>query len=290
MEYHHAKFDDYSLLVFKKDKLVAVFPANRVENMIYSHQGLTYGGLVVQAALKFQDVLESFKALLIFLNSNGLGTLEIKLIPSIYNSLPSDELNYFMFLLNAELLRRDVLSVIDLNENISFSKNRIEGCKRAEKHELEIKEESEFDEFWNSILVPNLKLKHNINPVHSLREIALLRQRFPNNIRQFNVYYNDEIVAGTTIFETKNVAHSQYIAANGEKNILGSLDFLHLYLISKVFSEKAYFDFGISSENHGQNINRGLQFWKEGFGARTITQDFYRISTKNYFLLNDIML
>ena len=290
MEYHQDKFDDYSLLIFKKEKLVAVFPANIIDKTIYSHQGLTYGGLVIHGKLKFQDVLESLRTLLIFLNSNGFETLELKLIPSIYNSLPSDEINYFMFLLKAELLRRDVLSVINLNEGINISKNRIEGCKRAKKHNLEIREANTFDEFWNGILIPNLKSKYNINPVHSIKEITLLKERFPNNIRQFNVYFNDSIVAGATIFETKKVAHTQYISANNQKNVLGSLDYLHFHLIKEVFASKKYFDFGISNENQGRNINEGLQFWKEGFGARTITQDFYQVEIKNYLELNEVMI
>jgi len=290
IEYHQSKFDDYSLLVFKKEKLVAVLPANRINDTIYSHQGLTYGGLVVHGSLKFQDVLESFITLLMFLNSNGIKTLELKIIPAIYSSLPSDEVNYFMFLLNAKLIRRDVLSVIDLSEDIIISKNRIEGCKRAKKHKLEIREESLFDKFWNSILIPNLKLKHNLNPVHSMREITLLKDFFPNNIRQFNVYFDDKIVAGTTVFETKKVAHTQYISANNDKNELGSLDFLHFYLINEVFANKKYFDFGISNENQGRNINGGLQFWKEGFGARTITQDFFQVETENHLKLNAVMI
>jgi hypothetical protein len=30
---------------FEEDKLIAVLPANRVSDTVYSHQGLTYGGL-----------------------------------------------------------------------------------------------------------------------------------------------------------------------------------------------------------------------------------------------------
>jgi hypothetical protein len=45
MEYHSDRFQDYSLLIFEEDKLIAVLPANRVEDRL-SHQGLTYGGLV----------------------------------------------------------------------------------------------------------------------------------------------------------------------------------------------------------------------------------------------------
>jgi hypothetical protein len=44
MDYHKDRFEDYSLMVFENEKLVAVLPANRVDGCVYSHQGLTYGG------------------------------------------------------------------------------------------------------------------------------------------------------------------------------------------------------------------------------------------------------
>ena len=290
MDYHQDRFEDFSLMVFKNEKLIAVLPANKENKTVYSHQGLTYGGLVLSKSIKFDVVLEGFKAILKFLHENQFEKLTLKLIPSIYTLLPSDEINYLMFVLDAKLIRRDVLSVIDLDEKLKISNNRLEGFKRAEKNGLAIMEETTFDLFWNEILIKNLLEKHNAKPVHSLEEITLLKKRFPKNIRQFNVYHKNKIVAGTTIFETKNVAHSQYISGNEDKNQLGSLDFLHIHLIKEVFKDKKFFDFGISNENQGRQINGGLQFWKEGFGARTITQDFYEVKTENYKKLDTIFI
>ena len=59
---------------------------------------------------------------------------------------------------------------------------------------------------------------------------------------------------------------------------------------SNVFKNKNYFDFGISNENQGRNINEGLLYWKESFGARSITQDFYEVEIKNYTLLDNVLL
>lgn len=290
MEYHQDRFTDASVMVYKGDKLMALLPANQKGNTVYSHHGLTYGGLIIDSKLKLKSVLEIFRAILDFYNNQGFENLELKLIPSIYNDLPSDELSYMAFLLDAELIRRDSLSVVSPENKIKYSKDRIDGIKRAKKHNLIIKEDDEFDEFWNTILIPNLQKKHETNPVHSLNEIKLLKQRFPKNIKQYNVYDNNELVAGTTIFITKNVAHSQYISANANKNSLGSLDYLHDYLINRVFKNKRYFDFGISNEEDGKKINSGLQYWKEGFGARTIVQDFYRIPIANYKKLDNVLL
>ncbi|MFB9054892.1 GNAT family N-acetyltransferase [Formosa undariae] len=290
MEYHEDRFEDFSLLVFKNDKLIAVLPANKKDDVIYSHQGLTYGGLIFDSNLKFQVVLDIFKSVLEWLSSIGVSTLNIKMLPSFYSAVPNDEMLYLMFLLKADLYRRDSLSVINLNAPIPFSKNRLEGCKRAKKHELVIKEDHSCATFWNLILIPNLIEKHEASPVHCLEEITLLKAKFPENIRQFNVYHKGEIVAGTTVFVTETVVHSQYISGNSSKNILGSLDALHEHLINTVFKDKFYFDFGTSNENDGKNINKGLQYWKEGFGARTSIQDFYKLETKNFNTLEGVFI
>ena len=289
MEYHQDRFDDFSLMVFKKEKLVALLPANRVGDELHSHQGLTYGGLLLSKDIRFEIVLNSFEALLKFLDEQNIITLYIKEIPSIYYHIPSEESRYFNFILKAELMRRDTLSVIDNLNKLRFSSSRNEGIKRAKKHGLQIANDDDFEVFWNSILKINLKNKHNASPVHSLEEILNLKEKFPENIKQFNVYHEDQIVAGATIFETEHVAHCQYISGNDDKNTLGSLDILHDYLINEFYSDKRYFDFGTSNENNGKNINKGLQFWKEGFGARTLTQDFYKIETKNFKELKTVL-
>ena len=291
MEYHSNRFEDYSLLIFdEKQNLKAILPANRVEDIVYSHQGLTYGGLVVSQKTKLQEVIKITFNLLRFFNENGISTINLKQLPSFYTKFPSEEMEYLSFIINAKLVRRDSLSVLDLRTHYKFSKDRKQAINRGVKNELIVKEESSFELFWNEILIPNLAKKHGAKPVHSIDEITFLKSKFPNNIRQFNVYKEDKIVAGTTIFESENVAHSQYISGNSDKNELGSLDFLHNYLLKEVFFKKDYFDFGISNENQGRNINQGLLSWKEGFGARTMVQSFYEIETKNYSLLENILL
>lgn len=196
-----------------------------------------------------------------------------------------------MFKLKAINTRRDLSVCLKPQEKIEVtSTNRKRGLKKAIKNNLLVKEEYKFDDFWNEVLIPNLKQTHKVSPVHKLVEISRLHAKFPNKIRQFNVYNDDEIVAGTTIFETKNVAHAQYISANSNRQQLGSLDLLFNHLINDVFSNKLFFDFGISNVNQGQIINSGLMSWKESFGARSVVHDFYKIETNNYHLLNDVLI
>lgn len=290
MDYHSDRFSDFSLLVFEAEKLVSVLPANHSGNTVFSHQGLTYGGIILGKNTKFEASLEIFAALLEYLDTNQKTILQIKPIPFIYADSISQETDYLLFAANAKLTRRDCLSVIDNSKPHQYSKRRERGVKQGVKNGLIVKETSDFSAFWNDILIPNLQEKHEVKPVHSLAEIELLHSEFPKNIRQFNVYHNENIVAGTTIFESENVAHCQYISGNTDKNILGSVDFLHDFLIANIFKDKKYFDFGISNENQGKNVNLGLLSWKESFGSILVNQDCYEIETHNFSQLRTTLL
>ena len=290
MEYHKDRFQDYSLIVLDGEKWVAVLPANVVGNQVFSHQGLTYGGLVYSKKIKLASVLAIFKSVLSFLNDNKKEKLQLKLLPSIYHQKPAEELQYALFLVKAQLIRRDTLSVIDLSQENNLSKLRRRSIQKGVSNDFVIKEVDDFEEFWNEILIPNLAQKHKAKPVHSLEEIIKLKALFPENIRQFNVYENGFIVAGTTIFETSTVAHSQYISGKEDKNELGGLDLLFQQLITETFKNKPFFDFGISNEDQGRKLNEGLSYWKESFGASTNIQDFYEVKTSNYSLLDNVLI
>jgi len=43
------------------------------------------------------------------------------------------------------------------------------------------------------------------------------------------------------------------------------------------YCQKKYFDFGISTENNGHYLNRGLIDFKERFGARSVVYDSYEL-------------
>lgn len=291
MEYHQDRFEDFSLLIFEDEKLISILPANRVGDTLFSHQGLTYGGFVFDKKIFLSNCIELVKQTLEFLSNNGIITLNLKLIPTIYHKLPSNEIDYILFLLEAKLNRRDSIAIVDLENKLPISRIRKRGVEKGIKNNLLIKEVDTFDEFWNEILIPNLQSKYQVKPVHSLEEITYLKSKFPKLIKQYNVYHDAKIVAGITVFEKGNVVHPQYVSGNEAfNNELGSLDFLYNYLIEKVYPTKKYFDFGISNENQGKKLNESLHYFKESFGARTINQDFYKVETKNYSLLENVLV
>ena len=290
MDYHKNRFEDFSIMIYNGNKLIALVPGNIDLNNVYSHQGLTYGGILIQSDSKFTEYLEIFSEVLRFLKKKSINSLCVKQIPTIYNFNFNDELDYLSFVTDSKNYRKDIISVINLQSDFKIAKDRINGYKRGLKNLLEFREAHDFDDFWNELLIPNLAKKYSVNPVHSLDEIGLLKSRFKSNIRQFNVYKENKIVAGTTVFQTKNVVHVQYTASNSKKNILGSLDFLFYKLITDVYSKHKYFDFGTSNERDGKKINQGLMYWKEGFGARTLTQNFYKFDISSIRKIKSLFL
>jgi len=287
MDYHADRFLDYSLMIFDNEgQLLSAVPANiNSENQVISHQGLSYGGFLLQKESKLVSTLIVVYHTLKFLHDQGIKVFLLKSFPWFYNVNPTDEIEYALFLLDAELYRRDIAYVIDLQNRIPYTGNiRREGNK-AEKLTAIIKEDDSLDEFWNEVLSPNLMERFGVKPVHLLEEIKLLQSYFPKNIKQFNVYLEEKVVAGTTLFITDKVVHCQYISSNEYGRKTGCLNYLFKHLMDNTFTDKRYFDFGIVNENGGRGINSGMLFWKESFGGRAQKHDFYRINTANYKVL-----
>ncbi|MCW5520701.1 GNAT family N-acetyltransferase [Aureitalea sp. L0-47] len=287
MEYHSDRFEDFSLLVFKEGKLFAVLPANKKGSRVHSHQGLTYGGFVLSEKAKLQDTFDAFAEVLKYLNEQGVQDIEIRMIPRLYHLVPSDEIDYLMHRAGGKLLKRDILMVLDYDHKIRFQKNRREGINKAVRHGLRVTIDDNIEGFWNEILIPNLQQKHDSEPVHTLEEIQLLTSRFPDNIKQVNVYNSDgNIVAGTTVFLTKTTVHPQYVSGNADKNKYGSLDLCYDFIINEFSEGRRYFNFNTSSLENGAALSAGLIFWKETCGARAHTIDNYLLPTASYKQLN----
>ena len=289
MDYHRDRFTDHSLMIFEDHALVAVLPANlNTDGTLISHEGLTYGGLVVSRSATLGDVLACFHVILRDLSQRQISKLLYKRIPGFYNTLPDDEAAYALFLLDARLYRRDCATTVSQADRLPVRRDRKSLIKKAISLGIRIVRETSFQPFWEQVLVPQLAARHGVKPVHSLDEITLLAARFPEQIKQFSAYDGDEIVAGTTIYETPSVAHAQYGAVTEKGRQMGAQAYLFSTLIEQ-YKDKRFFDFGISNENEGRVLNHGLLDWKEGFGGRSFAQDFYEIATGNYPKLESVL-
>lgn len=307
MDYHADRFFDCSVMVYEgitpadgyqeeapdSRGLIALFPANWVEDeaCVYSHQGLTYGGLILQPEVTQTEVLRIMRAVLLYYQSYlQARRVVVKPIPYIYSGIPSGEELYALFRAGAMLRRRQVSTVVSLSHPMKMRTLRLRQARKAIEHGFYIDRmtEGDFDtleEYWK-LLDAVLVTHHDVHPVHNVAEMKLLMQRFPKDIKLYLVKSGQEIVAGTVIFETPYVAHVQYIAAGEEGRAHGALDLLFRHLINERYKQMEYVDFGISTEQGGYFLNEGLIFQKEGFGGRAVCYDVYDIMLDRARLVN----
>lgn len=291
MDYHQDRFTDASLLfVNDKGKIRGLFPANILSDkrQVDSHGGLTYGGLLLSERAESAEVAEMFKALVSYYRSLNCISLKYKPIPHIYHCHPAEEECYFLFRAGAVLQSRALSSAINLRHPLPFNNLHLRKYKNAQRRNLQIKETvALLPEFWE-ILQEVLMQRHSVTPVHSLIEIRKLAMNFPDHIKLYTVSEDSgEVIAGSLLFLTQTTIHVQYIATNDVGREYAALDWLFHYLI-KLYSNNgkhSFFDFGISTENEGQTLNRGLVFQKEGLGGRAICYDTYILNLDNNLLL-----
>lgn len=284
IDYHKDRFPDASLLFTDEDEkhILGLLPAESAagNGLIRSHGGLTYGGLLLDNRTKLLEVRDMLSQAARLYLDQGFTRLSYRTIPYIYNSYPTEEDLYWLFRSGAQLTARKVSSTIDLNNPVHTSlwKRIIRPTHTRGLTTIRQESRDDLQEYWD-ILTDVLQSRHHVNPVHSLEEMEMLMQRFPEEIRLYTVKNETgRVIAGTVVFVTPQVVHLQYIAANEEGKQRRALNLLFKSLIGKYAEEgHHYLDFGISTEGDGTYLNEGLIFQKEGCGGRAVCYDTYEV-------------
>jgi hypothetical protein len=274
MEYHQDRFVDNSLLIYYESKLIALFPANKEDDILVSHRGLTFGSLIQSYDIKLSKAFEIFSALKAYLINNNFKKLIYKSIPYPYHNYPSDEdiisLNY----IGARLVCRESTSVIDLRNRIPFAKGKRGSVKKAVKSSVAVQNDENFFGFFE-MMEKLLKDKYCAKPVHTLDEIKLLASRFPGNIKLYSAYVDQELVAGILMFIDKRIIKTQYISSSEKGRDLGAVDYLMDHILNYYKPDKLYCDLGTCTDNSETGFNQSLVAQKELMGARSVAKDVY---------------
>lgn len=278
MDYHADRFNDHSLVFLKNNRIVALLPAElSSDSVLSSHSGLTYGGLLLpRKHINGSDVRDMFASLADHCLSKGIKSLIYKPLPFIYAEYPSQEDICALANMGAALIRCDLSSALSPASSPGMNSLMKRHLKKALSLDPVIIEHDDPSMFWD-MLALCLHDRHGALPVHSKQELIQLKNRFPDNIRIFTISASDVPEAGVCVYDTGTVAHCQYIAtteSGREKNLLTPL-FNHL--ISNIFSNKRYFDFGTSNEDDGRIINDGLLRQKFSYGATGVAYPRFRL-------------
>lgn len=273
MDYHANRFVDRSLMVERDGEVVAVFPANIRENLVTSHGGLTYAGLITTQALRAEATLAVFEQIGNHYRAHGVERIVYKAVPHVFHAYPAEEDLYALHRVGAQLKRRDLSSVIPLQETFHFTQGRRHSIDKARK--VGIQWQAGTDPAAFHALLSEVLGKHDAVPTHSLAELRLLQARFPQQIVLHEARREETLLAGVLVYDFGKVVHTQYMAASEEGRRLDALSFLLAELIGDIYADRTYFSFGISTEQEGRVLNSGLVAQKEYFGARAVVHDFY---------------
>lgn len=277
MDYHADRFADASLVFRAGGRIAALLPANRVDDRLVSHGGLTYGGLVLGEDAGATAVARLFEALLAHMVAEGLSSLLYKPVPAIYHRAPAEEDLYALFRLGAGLVRRDLLTVVPPHGAPAVAHGRRYVLKKlARRDDVTVEESDDWAAYWG-VLTERLEGRYAVRPTHALDEIRLLAGRFPEAIRLLAGRLAGRLCAGLVLYETPTVIHAQYMAADDEARRLGVLDAVVERAIAAASAAGKWFNFGISTEDGGRFLNEGLAAYKESFGGRSHVHDFYEL-------------
>lgn len=294
LNYHGKdKFQDASLLFMKGSNIIAVIPANCVfdkgEKIFYSHQGSTFGGLIIgNQYKKIVEVEEILDLLEKYLIEEKYNKAILKQTSELYSKDETEFLNYMLFNKGYQSMAEVgyYLKLEKVNakqiEN-SFSASRRRDYRYALKNDFSFRElqVEEIKDFYE-ILLNNME-KFHTKPVHTYEELLDLYQtRIPGEVKFYGVFDKDEMIAGSMLFYFyQKVLHTQYLATKQDRLSQHPNEFMYYSLIKQAMMDKfSYMSFGTATLEHGKVLNKSLAQFKEGFGTNQFVNYTYQKKVK----------
>jgi len=286
MDYHQDRFDDYSLMVYKDNKLQAVLPSHQLNNEIFAHNGLTYSDFLFLQKHRLEHRTAIISAVFLYLIQHNFSNIHIKTIPAFFHKIPNDANSFLYFNMPGKLSEVSAFFVLQ-TAIYKYNNDRKKNLKKFSKQNFVINEDiNQLPDFWQ-IVNDNLNRTHHTKPVHNLAEIQLLAKAFPNEIKLFTISQNQKIMGGALLYIINQVVHFQYIHANPDKD-KSIIDFLIDYIVNHYKDQYPYISFG-TSKTGTNSLNKSLAYWKESFGCQVFNQNIFNIDLKNFYNINQIL-
>ena len=285
--YHpQGRFKDHSLIIEKKGKIKALFPAVELSSdgkrSLVSHQGSSYGGIIVQRNFSFQESYDFVEAVVDHAKEAGFERIQMTLPPAIYQHTVSNYLDFSLITHGFTYKKRDVSSMLTIEatpeENLArFASTHRTAVRKAIKQEVTVRESDDWSDFYH-LLQENLKIRHNVQPTHTLEELMRLKALYPEKIRLFGAYWQGKLIAGVVNFAVnQDVVLAFYISHIEDYQHLRAVNLLFYEIITWCHQESfKYLDFGIFTVNMEPNF--GLGRFKENFGASGVFRDTFELN------------
>ena len=286
LSYHpEDRFKDHSLEIYKKNSLLSVFPAADIiingKKMLASHPGSSYGSFISNEELSIKNAMEMVSKLIDYSSKKGFEGIQLTIPPAFYSNRVSNYIEYSLLFNGFDYFKREVTSTLTIENSEDkilnkFKPSHQRALRKSKKLGVKTKITRRIDEFF-SMLKNNLKIRHGVNPTHSLKELKLLIKLFPDSINIFGAFYDKQMIAGVLNITVKEgVSLAFYISHREDFQELRPLNllFFDIFKWSLKNNIKVY-DFGTFTDKGIANM--GLGRFKESFGASGVFRDSFKI-------------
>ena len=282
--YHpQGRFSDHSLILEKKGRLKALFPAVAIQQegqaVLVSHQGSSYGGLVVNQDLSFRESYDFIELLLNYAREAGFRKIQMTLPPAIYQRRVSNYLDFSLIKHGFIYKKRDVSSMLTIEDSPErnlqlFRSTHRTAVRKALKQGVTVTGSEDWSAFY-AMLQENLKIRHNVQPTHTLDELLQLKKLYPERIQLQAAFWEGQMIAGVVNFSVnRDVVLAFYISHKEAFQHLRAVNLLFYEIIKWCHKTGyRYLDFGIFTVNMEPNF--GLGRFKENFGASGVFRDTF---------------
>ncbi|MBN2780426.1 MAG: GNAT family N-acetyltransferase [Candidatus Marinimicrobia bacterium] len=282
LNYHPAeRFADHSLVFLEESKPIALFPAvdHAADGIrtLHSHRGSSYGGIVQPAGQGVEKNMKIVRALNEYARHEGFNRIVMTLPPDIYCRQLNNYLEFACFRQGYTYLKREISSVLKLENRIEknialFKSSNRTAFRRGEKQGVVVRLSDDYRSFYG-ILKNNLKIRHGVEPTHTLDELLELKRRYPERIRLYGAYIGTAMIAGIVMFDAnEQVTLAFYISHDEQYQEYRGVNVLFKDVIADCIKRGfRYLDYGIFTVN--MEPNYGLARFKESFGAGGIFRD-----------------
>lgn len=277
MDYHRDRFDDHSLLFVREGRTIACLPAHRTDDVLHSHRGLTFGGLVMHQDIRLSEVRAIFRSLISYMRSNGMRTLYYRHMPHPYHRLPAEEDIFVLSGLGARVIETKATCVVPAGMPALYTGDVTRGVKRFARMGLTLRRSFDFAGYM-ALCADYLWRRRGVKPVHGGEELERLAARFPENILLYVVERGADIEAGLVVYRNAACARSQYIAQSPFGQEARIVPAIYDHVLNDVLPKGTMFDFGHSADPVTGSLDEKLHIYKESFGARTIQLSSYELS------------
>jgi hypothetical protein len=288
LNYHqNKKFVNHSLLFFDKDILLAVLPAavikDNKKSILHSHPGASFGGIAYNQNLNFTTYSNLISCLEKYCIDNKFDGIRLINTPNIYHQIKDDSFNYLLQwrgFIQKEIYISHYLINNFQNETLNLLNKRkqryIKNIIQNNKFSYKINEN--FDLFY-PILLESKNLFKTM-PTHSLEELLILNNKFPQKIHLLLFYQDKTVVGGSVIFFTTNETALIFYNAINPKYKQEHLSTFQLYQCMRFAKKnnKKIIDFGVSHTPETKkpfDPKFSLIQFKEHFSAKGVLRIVY---------------